>query len=72
MATTIRVAELGIQPHVIEAILNQVSGHKASVAGIYHCARCAAERKQALELWSEPFATLSQNGILDIASVTCQ
>ena len=28
------VADLGVQPHVIEAILNHVSGHKAGVAGI--------------------------------------
>src|SRR5262249_44151720 len=27
---------LGVLPHVIEAILNHVSGHKAGVAGIYN------------------------------------
>ena len=31
-----RMADLGVQPHVIEAILNHVSGHKAGVAGIYN------------------------------------
>ena len=30
------MADLGIQPHVIEAVLNHVSGHKAGVAGIYN------------------------------------
>jgi integrase len=28
--------QLGIQPHVIEAVLNHVSGYKAGVAGIYN------------------------------------
>jgi integrase len=31
-----RLGELGILPHVVEAILNHVSGHKAGVAGIYN------------------------------------
>jgi len=26
---------LGIQPHVVEAVLNHISGHKAGVAGVY-------------------------------------
>ena len=42
------MAELGIQPHVIEAVLNHVSGHKAGVAGIYNRALYAAEKRQAL------------------------
>ena len=31
-----RMADLGVQPHIIEAVLNHVSGHKAGVAGIYN------------------------------------
>jgi hypothetical protein len=46
-------AELRIQLHVIEAVLNHVSGHKAGVAGIYNRARYAAEKRQALNRWSE-------------------
>lgn len=30
------MAELGIAPHIIEAVLNHASGHKAGVAGIYN------------------------------------
>jgi integrase len=48
-----RMAELGIQPHAIEAVLNHVSGHKAGVAGIYNRATYAAEKRAALELWGE-------------------
>ena len=28
-----RMAELGVQPHIIEAVLIHVSGHKGGVAG---------------------------------------
>jgi integrase len=48
------VGERGIaQPHIIEAIVNHVSGTKAGVAGTYNKALYLAERRQALELWGE-------------------
>lgn len=43
--------ELKVLPHVIEATINHISGHKGGVAGIYNKATYLAERKQALELW---------------------
>ena len=46
------MAELGILPHVIEAVLNHVSGHKAGVAGIYNHARYRPEKRQALDRWA--------------------
>jgi integrase len=46
------MAELGILPHIIEAILNHVSGHKAGVAGIYNKARYLDEMRQGLTKWS--------------------
>jgi integrase len=48
-----RLGDLGVLPHVIEAILNHVSGHKAGVAGIYNRATYAAEKRAALTLWAE-------------------
>jgi integrase len=53
-----RLADLGVQPHVIEAVLNHVSGHKAGVAGVYNRASYAAEKRAALTLWGEHVATL--------------
>jgi integrase len=44
---------LGIEPHVIEAALNHVSGHKAGVAGIYNRSSYAREKKVALDLWAD-------------------
>ena len=48
-----RMAELGVQPHVIEAVLNHISGHKAGVAGIYNRSSYAPEKRTALELWGK-------------------
>jgi integrase len=45
------MAELGVQPHIVEAVLNHVSGHKAGIAGTYNRAVYAAEKAAALEMW---------------------
>ena len=47
------MAEIGIQPHVIEAILNHISGHKSGVAGIYNRAAYETEKATALNRWAE-------------------
>jgi integrase len=47
-----RMADIGVAPHIVEAVLNHISGHRAGVAGIYNRAQYAAEKKAALELWS--------------------
>jgi integrase len=43
-----RMAEFGVQPHIVEAVLNHISGHKAGVAGVYNRALYAAEKRRAL------------------------
>jgi integrase len=48
-----RMAELGVQPHIIEAVINHVSGHKGGVAGIYNRASYDKEKREALNLWAE-------------------
>jgi integrase len=53
VSTHMHDAPLKIQPHIVEAILNHVSGHKAGVAGVYNRAVYANEKRRALELWSE-------------------
>jgi integrase len=47
------MADIGIQPHIIEAVLNHVSGHKGGIAGIYNRATYGPEKKQALARWDE-------------------
>ena len=54
------MAELGIQPHVIEALLNHVSGHKGGIAGIYNRATYDKERRDALNLWAEHLLAVTQ------------
>jgi len=44
---------LGIAPHVVEAVLNHVSGTKGGVAGVYNRSTYAAEKRQALDLWAD-------------------
>ena len=56
------MAELGIPPHPIEVALNHVSGHKASVAGIYNRATYAAEKAAALTLWADHLRTIIEGG----------
>ncbi len=45
------IAELGVAPHIVEAVLNHVSGAKAGVAGVYNRAVYANEKRAALEAW---------------------
>ena len=47
-----RMADLGVQPHIVEAVLNHVSGHRAGVAGIYNRSAYKAEKRAALDLWA--------------------
>lgn len=46
------MAAIGIQPHVVEAILNHVSGHRAGVAGVYNRAKYQTEKVAALQAWA--------------------
>jgi hypothetical protein len=54
------MAEIGIQPHVIEAVLNHVSGHKGGIAGIYNRAQYSAEKAQALARWDEHLTAITR------------
>jgi integrase len=52
------MAELGIQPHIIEAVLNHISGHKGGIAGIYNRAQYGPEKAQALARWDKHISGL--------------
>jgi integrase len=53
------VAERGFAPpHVVEAIVNHVSGHKSGVAGVYNKALYLQERRKALYEWGHYVAKL--------------
>jgi len=48
-----RMADIGIEPHVIEAALNHFSGHRRGVAGVYNRSTYEPQIKTALARWSE-------------------
>lgn len=53
-----RMADLGIQPHIIESVLNHVSGHKAGVAGVYNRSVYTREVKNAPAIWADHVASI--------------
>jgi integrase len=52
-STVTGMAELGLHPHVIEAVINHVSGSKAGIAGIYNRSTYEREKSAALARWAE-------------------
>jgi integrase len=47
------MAEFGVQPHIIEAVINHASGHKAGVAGTYNRATYDKDKRAALAMWAD-------------------
>jgi integrase len=57
-----RMADLGVQPHVIEAVLSHYSGHRAGVAGTYNRSSYEREVRAALALWADHVRALIDGG----------
>jgi integrase len=47
------MADIGIEPHVIEAALNHFSGHRRGVAGVYNRSSYEGAVAAALERWAD-------------------
>jgi integrase len=60
-ASTLMNDRLGVLPHVVEAILNHVSGSKGGVAGVYNKALYLRERTEALNLWAGHLMAIIEN-----------
>jgi integrase len=56
------LANISVQPHVVEQILNHQSGHKRGPAGIYNRSVYTNEVRAALALWSDHVRTLVEGG----------
>jgi integrase len=52
-----RMADLGVLPHVIEAVLNH-TGHRHGVAGVYNRASYEREMRSALAVWADHIDSL--------------
>jgi hypothetical protein len=64
------VSEHGIAaPHVVEAIVNHISGAKAGVAGVYNRATYLSEKRRALDLWGAHLAALLAGRSSNIATL---
>lgn len=48
-----QMAEIGILPHVIESVLNHISGFKSGVAGVYNRNAYEPEKRAALDAWAQ-------------------
>jgi integrase len=48
-----RMADIGVEPHIIEATLNHHSGFRSGVAGIYNKSPYTAQIAVALQRWAE-------------------
>jgi integrase len=67
-ASTHMADKLNIQPHVIEAVLGHVSGHKAGVAGRYNLACYEAEKAAALTRWGDYVLALVEGRESNVAT----
>ena len=57
-ASTLMADEVGVAPHILEAVLNHVSGHKGGVAGLYNRAKYAKPKAEAWRAWAGHLETI--------------
>jgi integrase len=57
-----KMADIGVQPHIIEAALNHHSGHRAGIAGVYNRSTYANDIRNALATWHDRLRTLIEGG----------
>ena len=63
------MANLGVQPHVVEAVLNHFSGHRAGVAGTYNRSGYEREVKTALAQWHDHVRSIVAGGERKVLSL---
>jgi hypothetical protein len=54
--------DLNIPPHIVEAVLGHVGGHKAGVAGIYNKSLYREDKRRALERWNAALMAVVNGG----------
>ena len=52
-STVTHMAEIGIEPAVVEAAVNHISGVRAGVAGVYNRSTLAGPKRAALQRWAD-------------------
>jgi integrase len=67
-STATKMADIGVQPHIIEAVLNHQSGHKAGPAGIYNRSNYDRDVRVALAMWEDHLRSLIEGGERKVVS----
>jgi integrase len=57
-----RMADLGVQPHIIEVVLNHHSGFRGGSHGVYNRSPYEREVRAALALWHDRLQTVVEGG----------
>jgi hypothetical protein len=60
--------ELGTDSHLVELIVNHVSGTRAAVAGTYDKSERLAERRVALQRWADYLTAEPAPKVVDFAA----
>jgi integrase len=64
------MADIGIEPHIIEAVLNHYSGHRKGPHGVYNVSRYERQVKAALQRWSENVLALVEGRASKVVAST--
>ena len=63
------MADTGTQPHIVEAVLNHISGHKKGIAGVYNKAVYAVEKRDALLRWGTHVMAAVEGGASNVRAL---
>jgi integrase len=53
-----RLCDLGVEPHVVEQILNHQSGHRGGIVGVYNKSKYERAVQSALAMWDRHLRAL--------------
>jgi integrase len=56
--STVMHDEIGIMPHVVEAVLGHIDGHRRGVAGVYNRAAYTNQKAEALAQWADHLSAI--------------
>ena len=57
-----RMADIGVQPHIIDVVQNRISGFRAGAHGVYNRSTYERDIRNALAQWHDHIRTLLEGG----------
>jgi hypothetical protein len=63
------MAALGVQPHVVEAVLNHITGSRSAISRVYNRNSYEPEMRRALDLWADHVMALIGGRESNVASL---